>query len=129
MPGATGRPAGRLPEARSRHATPLRTTARPTSSGSMPGPTRSVAALETRCSFAPPRSFRNLRLTKTTAQLNAENDRMKPGRSKTAGPTQNLAPKAPNLTDILAGLRVRLRRKELGLSQTALADRLGITFQ
>jgi transcriptional regulator with XRE-family HTH domain len=35
----------------------------------------------------------------------------------------------PHPTDILAGMRVRLRRKELGLSLTDLASRLGITFQ
>src|SRR5215207_5351468 len=37
--------------------------------------------------------------------------------------------RAPDKTDVLAGIRVRLRRKELGLSQTDLANRLGITFQ
>src|SRR5215207_4470389 len=37
--------------------------------------------------------------------------------------------RAPDKTDVLAGIRVRLRRKELGLSQTVLANRLGITFQ
>ena len=37
--------------------------------------------------------------------------------------------KKPNATDVLAGIQVRLRRHELGMSQTDLADRLGITFQ
>jgi DNA-binding transcriptional regulator YiaG len=35
----------------------------------------------------------------------------------------------PHQTDVLGGIRVRLRRMELGLSQTELATRLGITFQ
>ncbi len=37
--------------------------------------------------------------------------------------------KSPKPTDILVGARVRLRRKELGLSQEKLGDKLGITFQ
>ena len=37
--------------------------------------------------------------------------------------------KGPNETDVLVGARVRLRRVELGLSQTKLATQLGITFQ
>lgn len=37
--------------------------------------------------------------------------------------------KTPNETDVLVGGRVRLRRRELGLSQTELGGRLGITFQ
>ena len=37
--------------------------------------------------------------------------------------------KAPKPTDILVGARVRLRRKEIGLSQEKLGDKLGITFQ
>jgi transcriptional regulator with XRE-family HTH domain len=36
---------------------------------------------------------------------------------------------APNPTDVIVGSRVRLRRMELGFSQTKLADALGITFQ
>src|SRR4029079_13983217 len=32
-------------------------------------------------------------------------------------------------TDVLVGSRVRVRRLELGLSQTALANELGVTFQ
>jgi transcriptional regulator with XRE-family HTH domain len=35
----------------------------------------------------------------------------------------------PNPTDVIVGSRVRLRRIELGLSQTKLANALGITFQ
>lgn len=31
--------------------------------------------------------------------------------------------------DVGVGARIRIRRKELGLSQTALADHLGLTFQ
>ncbi|ESQ79487.1 helix-turn-helix domain-containing protein [Asticcacaulis sp. YBE204] len=37
--------------------------------------------------------------------------------------------KAPNPVDIHVGARVRMRRKFLGLSQEALADRIGLTFQ
>jgi transcriptional regulator with XRE-family HTH domain len=37
--------------------------------------------------------------------------------------------RAPSQTDVLVGARVRFRRVELGLSQTALAERLGVTFQ
>ena len=37
--------------------------------------------------------------------------------------------KAPNETDVLVGARVRLRRAELGLSQTTLGEKLGVTFQ
>ena len=32
-------------------------------------------------------------------------------------------------TDVHVGARIRLRRKQLGLSQTDLAERLGLTFQ
>ena len=35
----------------------------------------------------------------------------------------------PHPLDIALGLRVRLRRKELGISQSGLADATGITFQ
>ncbi len=35
----------------------------------------------------------------------------------------------PHLVDIHVGARVRLRRKAMGLSQTQLADSVGITFQ
>lgn len=35
----------------------------------------------------------------------------------------------PNPVDVHVGLRVRLRRKQLGLSQEHLADGLGLTFQ
>ena len=37
--------------------------------------------------------------------------------------------KGPNETDVLVGARVRLLRIELGLSQTQLANALGVTFQ
>ncbi|OHB41384.1 MAG: transcriptional regulator [Phenylobacterium sp. RIFCSPHIGHO2_01_FULL_70_10] len=36
---------------------------------------------------------------------------------------------APNPVDVHVGRRGRLRRKELGVSQAWLADRLGLTFQ
>ena len=35
----------------------------------------------------------------------------------------------PNPIDVAAGIRIRLRRKTLGISQETLADPLGITFQ
>ena len=37
--------------------------------------------------------------------------------------------KEPNPTDILVGENIRLKRSLLGLSQSSLADELGITFQ
>jgi transcriptional regulator with XRE-family HTH domain len=37
--------------------------------------------------------------------------------------------KGPNETDVLVGARARIRRVELGLSQTELANALGVTFQ
>ena len=41
-----------------------------------------------------------------------------------------LAPdQEPHLVDIHVGARIRMRRKSLGLSQTQLADSVGITFQ
>lgn len=36
---------------------------------------------------------------------------------------------APNRLDVALGLRIRQRRKALGMSQTALADAVGLTFQ
>ncbi|MDG4721742.1 helix-turn-helix domain-containing protein [Thalassospira aquimaris] len=36
---------------------------------------------------------------------------------------------APNPVDVYVGSRIRLRRTLLGMSQTALADALGLTFQ
>ncbi|MBV9509581.1 MAG: helix-turn-helix transcriptional regulator [Caulobacteraceae bacterium] len=35
----------------------------------------------------------------------------------------------PNRLDVALGLRIRQRRKALGVSQTALADSIGLTFQ
>jgi transcriptional regulator with XRE-family HTH domain len=35
----------------------------------------------------------------------------------------------PDPIDVAVGARVRIRRRSLGLSQTALADALGLTFQ
>jgi transcriptional regulator with XRE-family HTH domain len=40
-----------------------------------------------------------------------------------------LADQEPHLVDIHVGARVRMRRKAMGLSQTQLADSVGITFQ
>jgi len=37
--------------------------------------------------------------------------------------------KGPNETDVLVGTKVRIRRVELGMSQTELATALGVTFQ
>ena len=37
--------------------------------------------------------------------------------------------KKPTSTDVLVGSRVRFRRTELGLTQQALAEKLGVTFQ
>lgn len=37
--------------------------------------------------------------------------------------------RAPNAIDRRIGERVRARRNEIGMSQQALADRLGVTFQ
>jgi transcriptional regulator with XRE-family HTH domain len=39
------------------------------------------------------------------------------------------ATKLPNPIDIEVGRRIRLRRTEMGMSQTQLGDELGITFQ
>lgn len=36
---------------------------------------------------------------------------------------------APNRLDVALGLRIRQRRKALGISQTALAESVGLTFQ
>src|SRR5580658_7526362 len=36
---------------------------------------------------------------------------------------------SPNKLDVALGLRIRQRRKALGISQTALADSIGLTFQ
>lgn len=40
-----------------------------------------------------------------------------------------MAAPSPDPIDVAVGARVRLRRKTLGLSQSALADHLGLTFQ
>jgi transcriptional regulator with XRE-family HTH domain len=37
--------------------------------------------------------------------------------------------KSPNTTDQYVGARVRMRRLQLGMSQTKLAEALGVTFQ
>jgi transcriptional regulator with XRE-family HTH domain len=39
------------------------------------------------------------------------------------------APKKPDLVDVDVGNRIRLHRLQKGLSQTALAEQLGVTFQ
>lgn len=48
-----------------------------------------------------------------------------------AGPQAGLkpGPKGPREADLFVGRRLRARRKELGLSQTRLAEAAGITFQ
>lgn len=40
-----------------------------------------------------------------------------------------MQPKAPSPIDMHVGSQIRLHRKMIGMSQTALAERLGITFQ
>lgn len=40
-----------------------------------------------------------------------------------------MQPKAPSPVDVYVGSQIRLHRKLLGMSQTELAERLGITFQ
>lgn len=42
---------------------------------------------------------------------------------------RNTVEEGPHPLDIAMGMRVRLRRKEIGMSQTDLADAVGITFQ
>jgi len=37
--------------------------------------------------------------------------------------------RAPNMVDLHVGMRIRLRRKAMGLSQDKLAEALGLTFQ
>jgi transcriptional regulator with XRE-family HTH domain len=37
--------------------------------------------------------------------------------------------RSPNETDVVVGTRIRIRRKQLDMTQTVLAQRLGITFQ
>jgi transcriptional regulator with XRE-family HTH domain len=44
-------------------------------------------------------------------------------------PLRDRAPKSPKQVDIYVGLRIRDRRKELGFSQTALGDEVGVAFQ
>ena len=39
------------------------------------------------------------------------------------------ADRAPNPVDLHVGLRIRLRRRELGVSQERLAESIGLTFQ
>jgi transcriptional regulator with XRE-family HTH domain len=39
------------------------------------------------------------------------------------------ADKAPNPIDLHVGMRIRVRRKELGISQERLAESIGLTFQ
>jgi transcriptional regulator with XRE-family HTH domain len=42
---------------------------------------------------------------------------------------QIVRPKTPKPADILAGQRMRMRRNVIGMSQTKLGDKVGITFQ
>jgi transcriptional regulator with XRE-family HTH domain len=44
-------------------------------------------------------------------------------------PKENDPDRFPNPVDRHVGLRIRLRRKELGVSQEKLADSIGLTFQ
>jgi transcriptional regulator with XRE-family HTH domain len=43
--------------------------------------------------------------------------------------TKQLNPRSAGVADIEMGRRIRLRRRETGISQTKLADRLGLSFQ
>jgi len=49
------------------------------------------------------------------------------GAASAGGPTLDPAP--PHPVDRQVGLRIRMRRRELGFSQERLADALGLTFQ
>ena len=40
-----------------------------------------------------------------------------------------MPPKKPDLVDVEVGQRIRIQRLQSGLSQTALAEQLGVTFQ
>src|SRR5580698_8142106 len=42
---------------------------------------------------------------------------------------KSTSPKVPNPTDKHVGMRIRMRRMMLGMSQTNLADAVGLTFQ
>jgi transcriptional regulator with XRE-family HTH domain len=39
------------------------------------------------------------------------------------------SPKSPDQIDVQVGLRIRVQRQAIGMSQTKLADALGVTFQ
>jgi transcriptional regulator with XRE-family HTH domain len=39
------------------------------------------------------------------------------------------SPKSPDRVDVQVGLRIRVQRQAIGMSQTKLADALGVTFQ
>jgi len=43
--------------------------------------------------------------------------------------TKQLSPRSAGIADIEMGRRIRLRRRETGISQTELADHLGLSFQ
>ncbi|MCZ7497352.1 helix-turn-helix transcriptional regulator [Agrobacterium tumefaciens] len=45
------------------------------------------------------------------------------------GDQRKSGPKTPNPIDIEVGARIRVRRRILGMSQSMLADALGVTFQ
>ncbi len=64
---------------------------------------------------------RRQRLLKTLAQEPYYTERMKPRKKRESA--------AFNPIDIHVGKRIRIRRRLLGLSQTAVADKLGLTFQ
>jgi transcriptional regulator with XRE-family HTH domain len=40
-----------------------------------------------------------------------------------------MPPKKPDLVDVEVGQRIRIQRLQSGLSQTSLAEHLGVTFQ
>ncbi|MGP1275285.1 MAG: helix-turn-helix domain-containing protein [Caulobacterales bacterium] len=43
--------------------------------------------------------------------------------------TGKSSPRSPNLVDRYVGIRIRLRRRVMQISQQALAEKLGVTFQ
>jgi transcriptional regulator with XRE-family HTH domain len=43
--------------------------------------------------------------------------------------TQTLITEGPDLMDVAIGAAIRMRRRQLGISQEALAERCGVTFQ
>jgi transcriptional regulator with XRE-family HTH domain len=64
-----------------------------------------------------------------TAPSNSNPDLAFFGRIEQPMPRRTTKSAGPDPVDIAVGKRVRLRRLQLGMSQTELADKLGVTFQ